>query len=277
MGREILINDLLKISEDALYNFKIKFNQWNGETYPMDEYQKDPDMINNQWLFWRNKKRYFDVGQVAVCMLKLSSDTWLLTTIKKVTKELDVMEGINYEGEELDSYSQFYGRVIVKYQKKHQTQVVYLSNIIDQLEVVQVLPTIYDGEDFPGYDNVCLRHKQLETIINKNKRDWIAALENQKAVYLITDLNNGKQYVGSAYSSKGMLLSRWRNYVENGHGFNKDLKSVVNEQGMEYVEKNFQYSILENYNSRIDDQFIITRESWWKDVLGSRKFGYNNN
>lgn len=202
MDREILLNDLLQISEDTLKKTKIKFNQWNGEAYPMDEYQRDPDMINNQWLFWRNKNRYFEVGQIAVCMLKLSSDTWLLTTIKKVTKELDVMKGINYEGEELDSYSQFYGRVIVKYQKKHQTQVVYLSNIIDQLEVVQVLPTIYNGEDFLGYDNVYLRHKQLETIINRNKRDWIAALENQKAVYLITDLNNGKQYVGSAYSSK---------------------------------------------------------------------------
>ena len=74
-----------------------------------------------------------------------------------------------------------------------------------------------------------------------------------------------------------MLLSRWRSYVENGHGFNKDLKRVVNERGKEYVEKNLHYSILENYNSRIDDQFIITRESWWKDVLGSRMFGYNKN
>ena len=202
MDKKILLNDLLQISEDTLKKTKIKFNQWNREAYLMDEYQRDPDMINNQWLFWRNKNRYFEVGQIAVCMLKLSSETWLLTTIKKVTKELDVMKGINYEDEELDSYSQFYGRVIVKYQKKHQTQVVYLSNIIDQLEVVQVLPTIYNGEDFLGYDNVCLRHKQLETIINRNKRDWIAALENQKAVYLITDLNNGKQYVGSAYSSK---------------------------------------------------------------------------
>ena len=53
--------------------------------------------------------------------------------------------------------------------------------------------------------------------------DWIGALENQKAVYLIADLKLGKFYVGSATSNSGMLLQRWSNYVTNGHGGNKEL------------------------------------------------------
>ena len=103
--KEILLENLLHILEKETNRpIKIKFNQHNGFSNPMDLYKDNPDEINNQWLFWRNKKRYFDVGDVAVCFLKLSSETWLLTTIKKVTKELNILYGINYEGEELKEY-----------------------------------------------------------------------------------------------------------------------------------------------------------------------------
>ncbi len=74
-----------------------------------------------------------------------------------------------------------------------------------------------------------------------------------------------------------MLLQRWSNYVENGHGGNIELKKLVEEKGFDYVKKYFQYSILENYNAKIDDHIILERESWWKDTLQSRKHGYNAN
>lgn len=45
----------------------------------------------------------------------------------------------------------------------------------------------------------------------------------------------------------------------------------------EYVKKNFQYSILENYNSKVDSDEILERESWWKETLQTRNFGYNRN
>ncbi|MEO2627654.1 GIY-YIG nuclease family protein, partial [Blautia wexlerae] len=149
--------------------------------------------------------------------------------------------------------------------------------VCDELIVNQILPATFDGYDFPGYDQVRLSYEQLEIIIRQNKKDWRAALENQKAVYLITDKNNGKLYVGSATSDYGMLLQRWSNYVENGHGGNIELKKLVEEKGFDYVKKYFQYSILENYNAKIDDHIILERESWWKDTLQSRKHGYNAN
>lgn len=273
----IMLNDFLHLSKESIENTKIKFNQWNGSERPMDIYKRDPEEINSRWLFWRTKTRYFNVGQYALCLLKLTYDTWLLTTIKEVTEELGIEKGVNYIGEELSQYSQFYGRAIVKYRKTFQTQCRWAEGIIDELEVVQILPSMYDGEDFPGYDNVRLSYLQLETILRRNKKDWIAALENQKAVYLITDNNNGKQYVGSAYGENGMLLQRWSNYVKNGHGGNKDLLRVVNENGFDYVKRNFHYSILENYNSRVDTRIIINRESWWKNTLQTRTFGYNKN
>jgi hypothetical protein len=278
MQTNILLNDLLHLSSEEIKLYKVKFNQLNREgTNPMDEYKKNPDVIDNQWLFWRETQRYFIVGQIAVSFMRLSYDTWLLTTIKEVTEDLNIEHGVNYKGQVVDAYSKYFGRVIVKYYKYHQGQGRLLSEIIDQLEVVQILPTTFDGDDFPGYDNVRMTFSQLETIIVRNKRDWIAALENQKAVYLITDTNNGNQYVGSATSVYGMLLARWKNYVSNGHGGNKLLKEIVAQFGFDYVKKYFQYSILENYNARTDDHTILARESWWKLTLGTRAFGLNSN
>ena len=118
---------------------------------------------------------------------------------------------------------------------------------------------------------------QLSSILERRKQSWIAALENQKAVYLITDTYNGKLYVGSATGDKGMLLQRWSSYVDNGHGGNKELLALVKSKGFDYVKQYFQYSILENYNAKIDDHIVLKRESWWKEALQSRRFGYNSN
>lgn len=277
MVKRLFLNDLLHFSPENLNRSKIKFNQYNGHEAPMEVYLRNPDEVNNGWLFWRAKRRYFNAGEIAVCLFQLSWNTWLLSTIKEVTRELGVNNGINYEGVELEDYQPYFGRVIVKYRKSHQTQVVYANTIINELEVEQILPSVFDGIDFPGYDKVRLSYEQLSTIIHRNKRDWVAALENQKAVYLITDRCSGKHYVGSAYGENGMLLQRWTNYVNDGHGGNKLLREVVEEFGIQYVEQNFQYAILENYNARTDKQIILGRESWWKETLGTRAFGLNAN
>ena len=271
----ILFNDLLQI--DNLDNVKIKFNKFNGKQNPLEEYKKNPEIVNDRWLFWRTTQRYFSEGQTAICLLKMGYDTWLLTTVKMVTKELGVQNGINYEGEEIEKYKPYFGRTIIKYHKDFQAQGRYAKGLIEHMEVLQILPSKYDGEDFPGYDNVRLSYEQLKIIIDRQKKDWVNALENQKAVYLITDKFNGKLYVGSATSDGGMLLSRWSSYVANGHGGNKELIKTAEEKGFDYIKKNFQYSILENYNAKIDDEVILARESWWKETLCTRKFGYNSN
>ena len=275
MAEIIKLNDLLNLSNEELKTVKVRFNQSNGIENPMDLYLKNPEIVNNQWFLWRTKSKLFKVGEIAICLLKLSSDTWLLTTIKKITEDLDVCDSINYKAEELEKYNKFYGRVILKYHKTVQTQVMYLGTVKDELEVLEILPTIFDGDEFAGYDKVSLSYSQLEAIIKLKKQTWIGALENQKAVYLQTDKVTGKLYVGSATSDQGMLLSRWKNYIENGHGGNVGLKELVGEKGFDYIKKNFQYTIIENFNAKVDDHYVLERESYWKEVLRSREFGYN--
>lgn len=84
-------------------------------------------------------------------------------------------------------------------------------------------------------------------------------------------------YVGSATAEKGMLLARWSSYVHNGNGGNEGLIELIKEKGFDYIKENFQYTILENYNSKVDDEYVLKRESYWKEVFQSRKFGYNKN
>ncbi|MFP1689921.1 hypothetical protein CJ213_01950 [Gardnerella swidsinskii] len=31
------------------------------------------------------------------------------------------------------------------------------------------------------------------------------------------------------------------------------------------------------FNAKVDDDFVLGRESWWKEVLKSEDFGYNGN
>ena len=276
--QSILLSDLIGPLDGQ--SVKIKFNIFNGYDDPMVLYMKNPEIINNQWLFWREKNKNFKIGEIAICLLKIGYDQWLLTTIKKITNDLNIRNGINYEGTELPEYSKYYGRIILSFHKTLQNPVVTKDTVWNQLEVLQILSSPFDGIDFPGYDNVNLTFHELEAIITRHKRDWIKALENQKAIYLISDKSNGKLYLGSATGDNGMLLQRWSAYIANGHGGNVELRKITEDpsKGFSYVQENFSYAILENYNARVDKNFILKRESWWKSTLKTRvPFGYNMN
>jgi len=176
--KPILLNDLLHLSQEELKRTKVKFNLHGGGTRQIDVFLRNQDTVNNDALFYRGEStRYFKVGEIAISLIQMSSDTWLLATIKEVTNELGVTHGVNYEGKEIETYKPLFGRTIIKYHKKSQQAVRYVSKIADELEVLQILPNIFDGEDFPGYDKVRLSYEQLSAIVKKRKQDWVAVLD----------------------------------------------------------------------------------------------------
>lgn len=151
------------------------------------------------------------------------------------------------------------------------------ENYIDKFVVTELLDKPYAGVDFPGYDNIDIYFPSLEFVIKNQKQDWKVALENMKGVYLIVDKKNGKKYVGSAYVDSG-IWSRWCCYIGSGHGGNDELVKVIDANGIDYARENFKFSLLEVFTMKTDDESIIRRESFWKEVLLIRgKFGYNNN
>ena len=127
-------------------------------------------------------------------------------------------------------------------------------------------------------NNICLDFVTLEMIVTNDKQDWKVALENMKGIYVIVDKSNGKKYIGSAYGESG-IWARWKTYVySEGHGYNDELVELIAQNGADYARNNFQLAIIELLSMKADDDFVIHRESFWKNVLQTRgEFGYNKN
>jgi len=134
-------------------------------------------------------------------------------------------------------YEKYVGRLIVKFKNKAQTMIRNAESVLDDCYVSQILPDTFDNDLFPDYEKVNISWDDLNRVLEKD--NWKTALQNQKGVYLLTDISNGKMYVGSAYGIN-MILGRWRAYVMTGHGGNVGLKKLT----FPYIKQNFKYSIL---------------------------------
>jgi hypothetical protein len=142
-------------------------------------------------------------------------------------------------------------------------------------EVMEILPTGYVKE-FPGYDEVLLTHTELCQIIRHptSNREWHRALSSIAGIYLITELNSGQQYVGSAYGADG-LLGRWRSYAQTGHGDNRQLRELL--QRKPSAVRDFQFSILRAMPISLTKDEVLESERVYKRKLGSRAHGLNSN
>lgn len=265
----ILINDILQFED--LSKVKVRFNKTNNLDFdPIKLFKEDKQsLLNGQ--FWNySKSKSFKEGDIAVGFAKIENHKWLLFDVSIITKDLNKFNSVGYEHQTLKEYEKYLGRLIIEFHNKAQNLIRKASNVINDCKVVQILEDTFDNDIFPGYENINLSWYDLKRVINKNV--WKTALENQKGIYLITDNNNGKMYIGSAYG-EDMLHRRWLQYVQTGHGGNKELRDLE----FNYIKKNFYYSILDIYKSKINDSIILRREAWWKETLLTRKFGYNKN
>ncbi len=230
----------------------------------------------NEFQDWQNSQnnKNFERDYI-LSLIYYARHEWLFAGVYKKTG-LEIIEGKYYYSTELqDIGKDLIGRLIIRYEKKFRASYPFLENHIDKLQLLEVLREPYTVEPFPGFDKVCIGFDLLKSIIDQEEKTWQTALSNVKGIYLITDKNNGKQYVGSGYGVES-LWKRWSDYAKSGHGGNKQLKEIIAKHGIDYAG-NFQFSILETRNINTDKDEIIRREAHWKNVLLSREFGYNKN
>ena len=203
-----------------------------------------------------------------------------LYKIKKI--EPEVFDEVGYELTLMDDYKEYRKRLIVKLKKPIGRDLYnrLYKNIQGTLEpeVYEIAPNTKLGH-FPGYQNVTLSHPQMQQIILRNEPSWKQALMNVKGVYVITDLSNGKLYIGSASGNTDGIWQRWSDYanIENLTGGNKLLNEIKLDKGKDYIVNNFQYSILEIFDTKTKANTIINRENYWKNVFCTRKYGMNYN
>ena len=178
-----------------------------------------------------------------------------------------------YDLEPLSGFDDLKQRIIIKWNNAVTWAQNYNENSL--IEIIQVLPTGY-VKDFSDYLDFTLTYNELKKIYSYKdaNRRWIDRLSSVNGIYLILDKKTGNQYVGSAYGKNG-IWGRWENYINTGHGNNKLLIKLL-ENDENYVT-NFQWTVLETLPANLSNEKVISYEKKYKDKLGTRAFGLNLN
>lgn len=180
---------------------------------------------------------------------------------------------IVYELVKTDFFSELINRLIIDWGKG---TLNWCHNGSTEKEIIQILSE-QPQLAFPGYDNIILSFEQLHEIVYNASAhsEWERKLSAVAGVYLITDTNSGKHYVGSASGEDGGIWNRWSEYAHTKHGGNTRLKKQI-ELDSDYC-RYYQYSILEVLPLKRDMKEVLACESLYKEKLQSRVFGLNDN
>ncbi len=266
----IKLTEILQIQN--LSDYKMHLACWNGKYQPLDVFVISKEEWED-WQRYRGKRDDFNRKYIfALIDFYPESDIWLFGGIYEVIERNTQGYKVRLE----ESSKELIGRLKIRFKRPGRTKAVKLEKYHNKLILSEILKECYTGEEFCGYENINHDFRSIENIIKTNKPDWKAALSNIKGVYLITDKNNGRSYVGSAYGDSG-IWSRWACYIGTGHGWTDELTKLVKEKGIPYARNNFVFTLLEYRSMKTDDKAIIEREKYWKEVLLTREFGYNRN
>ncbi len=277
--------DVLGLKEKDYKDYKMHFatgGKDNKEPYDL--------FLRNQFADWQSNQtnRNFQRDYV-ISLIYYDKDVWMFAGVYKVNDKnpqpikIDNWNGWHYNNMVLiDTQKDLVGRMLLSFKKnprnsyltleyqsedtKEGPRDIYVHSILDERITI---------EDFKGFDKVNISYQTLKYIIDNNLPTWKSALSNVKGIYLIVDTANGKQYVGSA-NGEDCLWQRWSDYAKNGHGGNKELQALLKAHGNNYKD-NFKYSILEVCNLNLGTEYILSRETYWKEVLMTRQFGLNSN
>lgn len=282
---ELYLNSILNLTDEEIENSKIEFNMQagsGGQSF-LDRWLKHSEQEKMSGTcadcsYWGcyGSKRSFYPGQWVFSFARMSDDEWLLISAA-------IIDSVPDEGWAsvtiLERYAPLFGRVIIKCKKgnTYSRYVFHLRKYIDQATVKEILPCLYNGESFEGYDRVHLPFHRLSDIFEgKILPTYHEALKKITGVYCLTDTHTGKLYIGSA-TGEGGVAQRWGNYLDSKHGGNKKLIALYEQKGAEYFEKHFTYTLLEYFGLSYDPIRILEREQYWKKCLDTIKNGYNDN
>lgn len=282
---ELFLNDILRLSDKEIKNSKIELNMRagsNGESF-LDVWlgYSEKEKLSGKctecsYWGWYGSQKNFNEGQVVFSFIRMQSDDeWLLISVGKI---INIPENGRADVEIINQFKPLFGRLVIRLKKGNTfaRYVFNLSKFINQAVVKEILPAMYNGEIFKGYDKIHLSFGKLQSILKgKIYPTYYEALKNITGVYCLTDKMTGKLYIGSATGAYG-VAQRWGNYLDSKHGGNTELIKLYNEKGEEYFKKNFKFTLLEYFGLNYDPGKIIEREQYWKMCLDTITHGYND-
>lgn len=260
-----------ELNNDKRFRFHMAKTATSGKK-PLDALAKSDD----EWLGWQiysgEKKERF-IKEYIVSFAQISGDRFLFGGVFRIRNRS--AEG--YDIEYTDFHSEMIGRLVLKFTGDNKRGTSFTPSYIFSNSVIQgIYESKYSGEYFKSFEEIDLDFGSLEVIVKNDLTDWKAALNSVFAIYLITDVKTGRQYVGSAYGEGG-IWSRWTSYVYSYHGNNVDLITLFKEKTKTYFQEYFKFAVLEIVPSTKSKYEVINKEKLWKKKLFTRKFGFNRN
>ncbi|WP_160149633.1 GIY-YIG nuclease family protein [Roseiconus lacunae] len=268
------LTELIELSDVELLKYKIHCATGKAPNSPLDAF------FAGTFQDWQERQNQlnFQCDQI-ISLIYLRPSRWLFGGLYRVLgfKEgrPDMPSGFTYQTELIKGLEHLDGRAVIYFDKKFRASYLRGRKYAEQLIVESLRSSRMTIGDFPGFNDVLLSFPNLRTIIGEQNPSWRAALANVSGVYLIVDNTTGEIYVGSAYGGVG-IWQRWSQYARTGHGGNKALKALLASEPDGH-EDNFQISLLEVCDLYASNDFVISREVHWKNVLKSREFGLNAN
>lgn len=250
---------------------------FNGVAHPIDVLGHSWDEWVN-WNRWRGSTNHFN-RQFIFSLAQAAEDPklWLFGGIFEVTGRTPTPHATSYEIQlRPDLLGSYIKRLRVGFQQPGRNTRLSMERHVDNMVVHAVLAEPYIGEPFPGLDQINHTLLQLQAVVGQHLPDWRVALQHMKGVYVIHDQTTGEPYVGAAYGDTG-IWQRLCEYTQSVHGNNQGLKELVDREGREYGLANLRFALLEYWAMRTEDNHVLQRETYWKEVLLSRTLGINRN
>lgn len=262
----------LQDSRVTMAKAKVHLAGWNGEEDPLRVYFEGRF---DEWQSWQNKQNFGRSYVVSLIQLP-ERNRWLYVGTYEVRgcEWVEARKEFLYALEPLQACAEFAGRLVVDFARPGRNSYLLGDSCGERLVIHDIRPERMHLAAFPGFKKVDLEWPDLEIIVRQNVTSWRTALSNVAGVYLISDLTDGKLYVGSA-TGEGGIWTRWCQYVD-GHGKNIELVNLIGQAGKERAHA-FRFSILEIADVHASREEIVERESHWKRVLLTRSHGYNAN
>ncbi len=265
----LTIQEILNLKTDLFINSKVKLVRHKDSRVEYKELIKDrEELLKYQQL--QSKPIFHDCDYI-ISFIGQERSKSILFGIFKVNGVTEENGEYNYSLEQLSDFDYLYNRVIIDW---GHNAIAWHQWYKQPKEIIQILPKGFLGS-FQGLLNFVLDFNELEQLINnpESNEDWKNHLSSVNGIYLILDSKTGNQYIGSA-NGQGGIWQRWTDYSKTHHGGNNQLIVLCKD---EHYHKNFRYSVLQTLPSNITKKEIDKIESLYKEKLGTKTFGLNDN